>query len=514
MRAARNRSLITCVTALAVTAALAAPAQAGPRGVNLSQNWRQYVAAPPHREVAPVRSLTSTGGVTDPQGLLNGRTTTLTRTAPAPKPAWPPGTTVAASSFHDPNTDNGQARTYVPGNAIDQNPATFWNDAQPDTYPAVLTITSAQPVPLPGVTVLSNADGVPPDFIVDTWDGSAWQRAGSVTGNTAVQRAVPFAAPVTTGQVRISVSRNQATGKGNYTRINEVWPGLVPVEQPPSVTLDFGQVVVGYPKVDFAGSKGNRPGVRLAFSESTQYLTDVSDYTRSGVGTDQYAVPSGGAKWTDTRSCQYGTKVCADGLHGFRYLKITLDAPPGDAPEANPFGEVTLRNVSLDFTAFLGTPKTFRGSFLSSDERLNKYWYDASYTNELVTDRFRAADVDPRNAASPTLEGKLVLHDGAKRDRDPYVGDIAVAGRTAYLTHDVATNVLAAYSARAPASSPTAPEGHLHRVLRREGGLQGLWSAVTESSTRFPDAGCGWGRSAFRSGHQARAGGRTRKRTR
>lgn len=30
-----------------------------------------------------------------------------------------------------------------------------------------------------------------------------------------------------------------------------------------------------------------------------------------------------------------------------------------------------------------------------------------------------------------------MLFDGAKRDRDPYVGDIAVSGRTAYLTHNV-----------------------------------------------------------------------------
>ena len=40
-----------------------------------------------------------------------------------------------------------------------------------------------------------------------------------------------------------------------------------------------------------------------------------------------------------------------------------------------------------------------------------------------------------------------MLQDGAKRDRDPYVGDVAVSGRTAYLTHSqtsvAAKNVLA-----------------------------------------------------------------------
>ena len=64
----------------------------------------------------------------------------------------------------------------------------------------------------------------------------------------------------------------------------------------------------------------------------------------------------------------------------------------------------------------------------------------------MCTDHFRKDDVDPRNAWSPSLEGKLVLHDGAKRDRDPYVGDIAVSGKTSFLTHDVpeaARNVIA-----------------------------------------------------------------------
>jgi hypothetical protein len=77
---------------------------------------------------------------------------------------------------------------------------------------------------------------------------------------------------------------------------------------------------------------------------------------------------------------------------------------------------------------------------------LNQYWYDAAYTNDLCIDTFRADDTEPRNAASPSLIGKLVIHDGPKRDRDPYIGDLAVSARTLYYTHDVsiaAENVLA-----------------------------------------------------------------------
>jgi alpha-L-rhamnosidase-like protein/F5/8 type C domain-containing protein len=425
----------------------------GDRSV-LAPSWQRYVVAPSSRDVRPVRVHESTGAVTNPNGLLGQGTTTLTRQRPAAKPAWPAGTTADASSFHAPNDGNGgNPRTYAPANAVDGDPDTFWNDDTPAAYPDVLTISTATAVSLPGITLLSSSDGVPQDFTVQAWDGSSWHTVASVSANTQVQRAVSFASTVTTSQIRITVTADQQTSKGEFSRISEVWPGVVaPDPLPPSVVVDFGKVVVGYPRITFAGASSNHPGVRLAFSESTQYLTDRSDFTRSDngesivPGTDQYAVPVNPVTWVDTRGCRAGTKVCADGLHGFRYLRITLDALAKDAPEAEPYGTVKISRVSLDFTAFLGTPDTYRGWFESSDPELNQYWYGASYTNELVTDTFRSDDVEPRGADSPSLRGKLVLHDGAKRDRDPYVGDVAVSGRTAYLTHDVAIaarNVLA-----------------------------------------------------------------------
>jgi len=406
-----------------------------------TEDWHRYLYAPRNRNVSPVRVLSHAGDVKNPEALLarGGAVTVLTRPEPTAPPTWPAGTTAAASSYHAPNSgDNGTYTTYDPSNAIDGNPTTFWNDADPNTYPAVLTITSPTPVTLPGVTLLSNSDGVPVDFTVETWDGSAWQPAGAVTGNSAVQVPISFAASVTTTQVRLTVTLDQATPQGQFTRVNELWPGLVETVVPPSVTLDFGQVVVGYPRVKFAWASSNHPGVRLAFSETTQYLSNRSDFIRndpSGGGTDQYAVPAAGADWTDTKGYQSGNQVYADGLHGFRYLKITLDALPSDAPAALPYGQVAIDAVALSFAAYLGTADSYQGWFICSDDDLNRYWYAASYTNELITDTFRATDCDPRGAATPTLEGELVLLDGAKRDRDPYVGDVAVAGRTLYLTH-------------------------------------------------------------------------------
>jgi len=456
----RNLTALGATAAVAVAATLACVAVTGPTaavaapGASHHQppSWATYVSAPTSRDVRPVRVLAFTAGVSNPDGALGRGVATLTRNPPPPLPAWPAGTTAAASSFHAPNTDNGQPRSYAPGNAIDGNTTTFWNDDTIAAYPDILTITTPVAVTLAGITIQSHPDGVPQDYTVDTWDGAGWQPAATVTGNTDVRHAVGFAVTVSTTAVRITVTRDQSTGKGEFTRVAEVYPGIVPPDDPPSLTLDFGKVVVGYPRISFAGASANRPGVRLAFSETTQYLTDVSDFSRSNngatitPGTDQIAVPVTPMVWTGARGCADGTKVCADGLHGFRYLKITLDALPADAPDTQPYGTVEVAGVSLQFTAFLGTPHSYRGWFESSDDQLNQYWYNASYTNELIVDTFRSDDVDPREADSPSLDGKLVLHDGAKRDRDPYVGDVAVSGRTAYLTHAdgiAARNVLA-----------------------------------------------------------------------
>ncbi|HEV2370916.1 MAG TPA: alpha-L-rhamnosidase C-terminal domain-containing protein [Streptosporangiaceae bacterium] len=451
-RGGRSRGIVAAVVvvALGMVSAASVPALASSQhsdGSGQVTSWQQYVVAPSSRDVLPVRVLSTSGDVQNPVGVLGNGVATFTATPP---PTWPAGTTATASSYHTPNTVNGQVRTYVPTNAIDGNTQTFWNDATPATYPAWLIVTSPAAVTLPGITVLSNSDGVPVDYTVATWNGTAWVTQATVTGNSAIERQVPFPQPVSTTQVQITVTQDQNTPQGEYTRINEVYPGLAPPA--PSVTVDFGKDVAGFPRLNLAGASTNHPGLELAFSETTQYLTNRSDFTRSDngdtitPGTDQVAVPSTPQTWTDTHGCADGTQVCDDGLHGFRYMKITLAALASDAPYTQDTGTVKISGVSLDFTPYLGTPSTYKGWFLSSNTQLNKYWYGASYTDELGTDTFLPDTTDPRNANSPTLDGKTVIFDGAKRDRDPYDGDIAVSGLTDYLTHANGTpvrNVLA-----------------------------------------------------------------------
>ncbi|KAG6364657.1 hypothetical protein INS49_006260 [Diaporthe citri] len=237
-------------------------------------------------------------------------------------------------------------------------------------------------------------------------------------------------------------------------------------ESIPSLVLDLGRNYAGVLSIDFAGAEPSGqgllnttslPGITLAFSETLQFLTNRSDFTRSDNqpdgekftnGTDQIAVQKQPYTWTNKLGCQFPEdhKVCSDGFHGFRYLRISLQALEEDAPHTTGFGSVSLSGVRLAYSGFIGTPDTFTGFFECSNETLNQWWYDGVYTNDLATDIFRANDTEPRDAFTPGLVDKVVLHDGAKRDRDPYVGDLAVSAMTLYVSHGdpaPARNVLA-----------------------------------------------------------------------
>jgi len=52
----------------------------------------------------------------------------------------------------------------------------------------------------------------------------------------------------------------------------------------PTIVVDFGQNIAGYLSISFGQSFNSTPGLpglRLAFSETLQYLTNVSDFSRS-----------------------------------------------------------------------------------------------------------------------------------------------------------------------------------------------------------------------------------------
>jgi hypothetical protein len=72
------------------------------------------------------------------------------------------------------------------------------------------------------------------------------------------------------------------TGKGStlFTRTPRTTSAPDP---PPTVVVDFGQNIAGYLSISFGGSYNStpgRPGIRLAFSETLEYLGNVSDFSR------------------------------------------------------------------------------------------------------------------------------------------------------------------------------------------------------------------------------------------
>ena len=152
-----------------------------------------------------------------------GRTTAHLSTPVLVFGGWPQGTTASASSAHAPNVFNGQQRTYDAANAVDGDLATFWNDDTPGQFPDTLTVTTPAPVTLHGMGFGSIVDGVPTDFTVQSWDGTTWTTLAQVGGNSAVDRWIPFAAPVTTSGIRLVVTGSQ-TQNGNFTRVAELTP--------------------------------------------------------------------------------------------------------------------------------------------------------------------------------------------------------------------------------------------------------------------------------------------------
>lgn len=79
---------------------------------------------------------------------------------------------------------------------------------------------------------------------------------------------------------------------GNVSNPNGLIDGQEPTvlsrhaasDQLPTIVVDFGQNVVGILSLQFSGSQSlstGLPGLRLAFSETTEYLTGRSDFTRS-----------------------------------------------------------------------------------------------------------------------------------------------------------------------------------------------------------------------------------------
>ncbi len=101
---------------------------------------------------------------------------------------------------------------------------------------------------------------------------------------------------------------------------------------------------------------------------------------------------------------------------GQRYEAITLTTP----------GTVALSSAGTKVEFNNDGASAYHGYFVSSDDTLNRIWYDGVYTTQ--TDDVPIGGVCSSTACSQAP----VILDGAKRDRRPWSGDLSVEGRTLF----------------------------------------------------------------------------------
>lgn len=214
-----------------------------------------------------------------------------------------------------------------------------------------------------------------------------------------------------------------------------------------SVTYDFGQETAGIPTFNFAGFTCGDPncstsglpafacgsgcqGLGVAYTEAVEYIGLASDnstlYTHEDgtiyvpITDGSYTVP---AKW---------------GRGGFHYLTLSLPA------EASYGTSVDISFSNLYFTADPDQSdlQDYSGYFYSSDDLLNRIWYAGVYTVQLCKIPYNSSvdhdwllnTVGWSQNATTSGGNATFLADGAKRDRNPWSGDLDVGIRSALVS--------------------------------------------------------------------------------
>ncbi len=206
------------------------------------------------------------------------------------------------------------------------------------------------------------------------------------------------------------------------------------------VDVDFGREVVG--DVVLATSTGTGAAVDVALTEGRVFLGFRSDFPGDAGRTVGEA----------THACGMST-VCSH-FGAFRYARIFL-----------------ARSTTVEISAVHAVDQSqaapARGSFAASDAELTRIWESSARTLSAVVARFNAAQSDYRGCGDRWLAGRLVLLDGAKRDRCPYIADLAVSGLSELIrSGDAApvTNVLLGL-ARLQRTSGFMPGSFIHLDL-------------------------------------------------
>ena len=169
----------------------------------------------------------------------------------------------------------------------------------------------------------------------------------------------------------------------------------------PRLVLDLGVNTGGYVEVGI--TKADSTHVRLGYAELRGFLTPSGDSPTGSLGVSDD--PEGR---TDVVAPGAGLAYRSPGVRGGeRYVSLELEGP----------GSVSIDYVRVRVTHLEAPVSAYAGHFYSSDPVLNRVWYAGAYT--FAMDSFR--DLRPGFASS-----RLVVTDGAKRDRLIWAGDVAI----------------------------------------------------------------------------------------
>jgi hypothetical protein len=217
----------------------------------------------------------------------------------------------------------------------------------------------------------------------------------------------PVVRPVRVVSTTGDVSNPDALLQGHSGSTTLTYPqgGTAPV-----LVLDYGKEVGGSIHFTVASTSGS-PTLQSSYSEVLANLTSTGD------GGPQNGAGSGSANRYDSFTPTGASDLTGVNLQGGeRYEMVTLTNP----------GTVALSSATIKFATVLQTASRYRGYFLSDSDLLNRIWYAGAYTLNLT-------QVDPGTPGftpGTTIDTPNLV-DGAKRDRDVWIGDLTVAGRTA-----------------------------------------------------------------------------------
>ena len=409
---------VALVAWLAVGVATPATAPAGAHGSGpIPENpaWKRYVLGNGKPDAGAVRVVSTSGSVTNAQGLVNRsrKPTTLTYIPgrPAPTIVLDYGREVGGLPFFDVGrvTPEAGASSVSLRAAYSETLQFLWSYGN-----STLSLAAAA-----GDTNLKV--GSVANFVV----GGRLKVDDETATIAAVgtqSRSTTLFAPAAAGDTNIKVASTTGIAAGDTMRIDTA--GTTESVTVTNVgTAGGGTGITFTPALTSAHSAGATvlglgTGVTLTaplesghaagapVTGTTPVLTgDRNGF--NGVGVD----PSRADTFTLSAPGTVGNAP-SQIQGGQRFQAITLTTP----------GTVELRSVGIHLRHPNASSTDYAGHFLSSDDALNRIWYQGAYTND--------TNMVPIGAV-PNQTIPVIL-DGAKRDRRPWIGDLLVQGRTAF----------------------------------------------------------------------------------